>query len=101
MRIPSKFDFDAEVMLYTHDNGGRTQPPTEGRFKCPLIINNELFDCGMFFKERLALGIKHKVQIILFSPEIVIPMLKVGYEFGIWEMKKIGFGIVENIYRDV
>ena len=99
-----KFDPDilAEVTLLLTEEGGRAGPTLPDMFGCPLGFQDKFFDMRMDLTEigRLAPGSTAKVPIRFLCPDLVVPRLRVGSEFTLWEGKTLGSGFVIEVKRD-
>ncbi len=85
-------DILAEVRLFPSREGGRHGPTQPDHFGCPADIGGVFFDCRLLLDEHgpLAPGATAVVPITFLNPEAVIPQLKVGDEFRLWELRYIG-----------
>ena len=94
-------DIIAHIVLHNTNDGGRSIPTPSHQFRCPLKIEEELFDCALLLQGSLRPGDEATVPIVFLSPKIVLPLLRVGSRFALWERGEIGVGTVEEILRTV
>jgi len=90
----------ARVRLYTSEEGGRSQPIPAIQFSCPLFFQGEGFDCRLLLDQPgigLLLGESAVVPIKFLFPEDIMPRLKKGDQFRLWEGKEIAKGEVLEI----
>jgi hypothetical protein len=88
------------VRFKTTAEGGRKGPIDYGprRFRCPLFIDGEAFDCGFLVKDKVfELGETYEIPIAFFRPDLVLPMLSPGKPIKLWEGKDIAVGIVVRL----
>jgi hypothetical protein len=84
-----------EVRFKTTAEGGRQGPVFAEKFRCPMIINEEFWDCCLFLNGRqLELGETYQVPVAFLSPDVVLPMLSVGKAVKLWDGKDIAEGKV-------
>jgi hypothetical protein len=64
-----------------------------------MVLNEEMFDCLLHLPENkeVRLGDEVEVSMEFLSPEIVIPLLKVGKKFFLWETGMIAEGEVTKM----
>ena len=88
----------AEIYFYPTEKGGR-ETPVLNKFRCPMVINEEMFDCVLLLLEveKVKPGGTAKVSIEFLSSQIVIPMLHVGKKFFLWERGIIAEGEIRKI----
>ncbi|POP44430.1 hypothetical protein CHU32_03210 [Superficieibacter electus] len=96
------------LQLYSTDEGGRRLPLLAARpFGCPLYFKDIEalaaygWDCRIFVNligRDIYPGETIKdVEIAFLSADIVLPYLKTGTEFLLWEAGYIGRGIITQI----
>lgn len=91
----TSFYITAKIHLFKEV--GRKTPITADRFKCPMIIRDEAFDCCLFLQETLGLGqTSEKIRIEFLSPDLVRSLIKPGDLFHLWESRVFAYGIVES-----
>jgi hypothetical protein len=93
-------DIFARIHLFATEQGGRTQPIPAAQFGCPLFFADEGFDCRLLLDQTgspLLLGTTMVVPIKFLNPQSVMPRLKVGEHFLLWEGKYIAEGEVTEI----
>ncbi len=91
---------DATVRLKFLDTseGGRHTAVRGAFYGCPLIVDDEAFDCRLLLGGQcLELGTTYEVAIKFLSPELALPKLKVGKEVQLWEGKTVARGTVIEI----
>ena len=93
----------ATITLFSTTNGGRVSPILPVRdFGCPIFFKNvpsligHGYDCRILMrevgKEILPGETAHGIGIVFLSPEEVLPNIRVGTTFNLWEGKPIGEG---------
>jgi hypothetical protein len=90
----------AKVRLYTNEEGGRSKPIPAIQFSCPLFFQGEGFDCRLLLDQAgidLPLGGNAVVPIKFLFPEHIVPRLKKGDQFRLWEGKEIAVGEVLEV----
>lgn len=98
----------ARITLISTVQGGRRSPITPLRdFGCPVFFKNipELadhgYDCRLLVHEAgteiLPGGSEENVAMAFLSPEKVMPHIRVGTKFDLWEGKVIGAGEITAI----
>jgi hypothetical protein len=95
------------ITLLRTDQGGRTQALPAGRFGCPVFFEGipELadsgYDCRLVVPDRdttVAPGESaDDIEALFLSPEVVLPHLRPGVRFTLWEGKTIGKGEVVSV----
>ena len=96
-------DAIVELELLSRSAGGRSGPTPSTFLGCPFGIEGEYFDCRLDFSDTgpLSPGGKARVPVVFLSPSLVIPRLRPGTAFTLWEGKIIGQGLVVEILRGV
>lgn len=97
----------AKITLLSAEEGGRTQAIPVMNFGCPMHFENvpelvkHAYDCRLLVEEYgtpiLPGDTIENVRILFLSPNEVIPWLKVGTRFTLWEGKTIAHGEVVSI----
>ena len=93
-------DVMAKVRLYPSEEGGRSKPIPAVQFSCPLFFQGEGFDCRLLLDQAgiaLPLGTSVVVPIKFLFPEHIMPRLKRGDQFRLWEGKVIAEGEVLEV----
>ena len=82
------------VHLFRTEVGGRQQKIAD-KYGRPVEIGGELFDCRMSVgHEGIAPGEAADVRAQFLSPDLVLPLLRVGDELRLWEGRWIGTATV-------
>lgn len=100
--VSFKADILAEVQLLPTEKGGRRVPTPADKFGCPVGIGGEFFDMRIDLSSvgSLSPGQTARVPMAFLRPDFVLPLLHVGSEFSLWEMRTIGHGRVIEIYAN-
>ena len=95
-----KPDIIATVFFYKTEDGGRQSPTPSNFFNCPLLINNNYYDCRLLLTNigKIFPGDTVRVPIKFVLPK-VIRELRIGDTFYIWELGIKGEGKVEEICK--
>lgn len=81
------------VRFRTRDEGGRSSPIQSDSYSCPMIIDDEAFDCRISFGTKITeLGVWTECRARFLSPEMVIPKIHKGLAFKLWEGKIVADG---------
>jgi hypothetical protein len=94
----------AKIQLLSTDRGGRRQPLPSQRFGCPVLFENLPalsgigYDCRLMvdeWGEEIRPGdVVERIRIVFLSPDEVLPHMRPGVKFSLWEGRTIGFGEV-------
>lgn len=96
-----------QITLLRSDQGGRAQalPPT--RFGCPVFfegipeLSDHAYDCRLLITEHgkpIAPGeTAEGIEALFLSPETVVPHMRPGVRFTLWEGKPIGSGQIISV----
>lgn len=97
-----KSDAIINVRFLTTAEGGRSTA-VEGQFyACPLLVDNEYFDCRLLLEgRRLELGSTYEVPVKFLFRELVLPKLISGKNVLLWEGRNVAEGRVIKITRDI
>ncbi|WP_416391617.1 hypothetical protein NR756_02685 [Alloalcanivorax xenomutans] len=97
----------AKITLLSAKEGGRKQAIPLMSFGCPIYIENtpelagHAYDCRLLVQEYgspiLPGETVKKIKIVFLSPNEVIPLLKIGTRFTLWEGKTIAYGEIISI----
>lgn len=97
----------AKITLLSTEEGGRSQAIPVMNFGCPMYVKNvpelakHAYDCRLLVQEYggpISPGdTVENIRIVFLSPDEVIPQLKVGTCFTLWEGKTIAHGEVVSI----
>ncbi len=87
MKNSNYLDVIADIYFYPTERGGRNGHLPLNQYRCPMVINEEMFDCVLLLpKDKLINpGDTVRVSMEFLSPQIVLPMLSVGKKFQLWE----------------
>jgi len=93
-----RFDAIIEVRFKTTAENGRQGAITGEIYGCPLLVDNEAFDCRLYIKgQTLSLGETYKVGIKFLNPQLAMPHLLPEKTIGLWEGKEIATGKVVRL----
>lgn len=72
-----------------------------GAYGCPIRFEDEYFDCRIDLSAVGALspGGSIRAPLKFASPHLIVPRLRVGSRFTLWEEKTIGHGNVVALLR--
>ena len=103
MDVKTEPDILAEVHLLATQDGGRKCPTPSDKFGCPVGFEGEYFDMRIDLSEAgsLSPGMTKEVPIRFLWPELILPRLRMGSEFTLWDGKTIGHGRVTKICGSV
>jgi hypothetical protein len=97
----------ARIRLRRTEDGGRSTPIPPTTFGCPLFfegipeLSHHGYDCRMFIGEHgrpiLPGTTADGIALVFLSPDEVLPHMKPGVTFSIWESKIIGRGEVVRV----
>jgi hypothetical protein len=91
-------DVTLQIRLFAANEGGRQSDITGQFYACPILVDDEAFDCRMYLPEEgLKLGQTYIVPVKFLNPDLVLPKLIPGKEVGLWEGKQIGTGSVVSV----
>ena len=90
-----------DLELLPRKGGGRSIPTPSTFFGCPFGFEGEFFDCRIDFTDvgPMSPGTRARVPVTFMSPNLVVPRLRPGSPFTIWEGKTVGHGTVIEIVR--
>jgi hypothetical protein len=97
MLVPDIF---VKVNFYSTGEGGRKLPTDSKMFGSIFTINDSKHDCRLLLENIGAIKpgeTKSGVPIKFLCPELVIPKLKKGVKFYLWDMRNIAEGEVEQV----
>ncbi|MCB1025307.1 MAG: hypothetical protein KDB79_13005 [Acidobacteria bacterium] len=85
--------------FYEVGEGGRQSPLPLKEFRCPMMIDNELFDCLINIPNGGPVnpGDTILASVEFLSPDLVLPMLHIGKKVQLWERGVIAEGEVSAI----
>lgn len=94
-----KPDILIRIRFKTEEEGGRKLLLKEGIYSCPMIIDNDSFDCRVLIKNNLVeLNNDYKLQVKFLNFDLAKKNIILGKKIFLWEGKKIAEGIIEEIY---
>lgn len=95
-------DILADIEFFPTDKAGRKMQTPPNMFMCTVVINKKNWDTRLLLEKIGSIKpreLKKDVPIKFLSPDIVVPMLKVGSEFPIRDGAVIGKGYVTMIFE--
>ena len=97
-----KADAIITVRFFTSAEGGRKTSITGSKYGCPLIINNQGYDCRFALDDiSIELGNEYTIPIAFLVPEEALKKLRIDSKISLWEGKVIAIGsVIEIINRD-
>lgn len=90
----------ADIRFYKPEDNGRKTPTASTFFSCIFVINEDKHDCRLLLEKIGPISpgeSKSNVPIKFLCPELVLPKIKKGSKFYLWEMRNIAEGIVLEI----
>ena len=93
-------DIYVSVKFYSSSENGRRLPTNSKTFGVIFVIGESKHDCRLLLSEIGPISpgeTKSSVPIKFLCPDMVIPKIKVGMEFNLWDMREIASGTVEKI----
>ncbi len=93
-------DIYVTVNFFSTEDDGRKLPTNSLMFGSIFVIDHSNFDCRLLLDKIGAISPgekKEKVPVKFLCPEIVMPKLKAGTKFYLWDMRNIAEGEVEEI----
>lgn len=99
MKDRQYLDVTADIYFYSTEEGGCKIALPVNQFRCPMIINDEMFDCLLVYPSDELIHPSDEVRVSMefLSPEIVLPMLYVGKKFQLWERGIIAEGEIKSL----
>lgn len=92
------YDAIIKVRFRTTEQGGRKGNIMSNSYSCPMFINNEAYDCRLFFENNITeLGKTYLVPIKFLNPNLVMDKLSLGKKVILWEGKDVADAIIEEI----
>jgi hypothetical protein len=94
-------DIVAAIRFYSSDQGGRKEPTSDKRFRCPFEYKGELFDCILDLSETgpISPGDQVTVPVAFLFPDLVKSRLNKGDSFTLWDMRTIASGVIVEIVQ--
>ena len=100
----------ANIIFYKTEDGGRKSDLPNMRYNCPLFfedveaLSSNGYDCRLLLNqlnEPINLGDTiNDVQVLFLSEQEILPHIKIGTKFKIWESGYIGEGVISKLDRD-
>ncbi|TKR30348.1 hypothetical protein FCE95_09440 [Luteimonas gilva] len=92
-------DVAIEVRFKTPDEGGRTKSIKAQTYSCPMLIDEEGYDCRLLLKgDEILLGERYVIDVKFMNADLVLPKLFVDKAISLWEGKIIATGRILRIY---
>jgi hypothetical protein len=89
-------DILIHVKFKTTEEGGRKSPLQKGIYSCPMIIDQEAFDCRILIKDDLVkLGQFYEFQVKFLNYSLVEKNISIGKKIALWEGKEVAVGVVK------
>lgn len=98
-----KPEIEADITVLPAEANPRKGPLRDdivGYYGCPMELQTGRFDCRMFFPDaqgKVDSGQTARAMIQFSNPVMVLPGLRVGDRFKLWENGVIATGIVKKI----
>lgn len=95
-------DIIARVTMFASDAGGKSLTIPAVRYRCPLFIDGQGFDCRLLLDQAghgLDLGATAEVPIKFLYFDLVQGLLAPGVRFTLWEMRHFAEGEILRICR--
>lgn len=74
------------VRFLTAAEGGRTTNVKGAVYSCPMLIENEAFDCRIDLEGKtLELGSTYEVPVRFLAPDVAVPKLRPHMRVRLWE----------------
>ena len=87
------------VRFLSPDEGGRKTPIKSDRYGCPLMVNDQGFDCRFVIEEFTSyeFNVDYDIPVKFLDPSVALTHLDEGVEVSLWEGKTIAVGKVVEI----
>lgn len=87
------------IRFLTAEEGGRKTAIEGSRYGCPIIVNQQGYDCRFLLdgEGRFDLGETYEIPVKFLNPGLALKELKEGTEISLWEGKTIARGEVIKI----
>src|SRR4051794_13472840 len=89
-------DLLVQITLFETEKGGRQSPILPPHFTCPLMVNEELFTCRLYFEAAIHPGQTFTPKMRLLLAEVQNE-LRPGATFALWDGRPIASGMVLQI----
>ncbi len=93
-------DIIANIKFYSTENGGRKSAISTNFYGCIFSLEDSKHDCRLLLENIGAVAPgenKKSVPIKFLCADLVIPKIKAGSKFYLWEGGNIAEGVVEMI----
>lgn len=91
-------DIYIKIRFRTTAEGGRKTSVAGDFYGCPLIIDNEAYDCRLLIKDTtIELGQFYEIPVKLLNRGLALPKLYVGKKIMLWEGKEVADGEIIKI----
>ena len=91
-----KSEVIADIKLFSRQEANpKTFPLCPPLYECPLYYNEQYYDCQLIldaFEDPIELGASFEAPIKFLWPQAIVPRLKYGDTFCLWENGVIGAG---------
>jgi len=87
------------IRFLSEAEGGRKSPITAKRFTCPMLVDNEYFDCSLILDGiSFDIGQEYDVNVVFLSPDQIKKHIFPGKEVVFWDLREIANGTVLDVY---
>jgi hypothetical protein len=87
-----------EVRFKTPSEQGRQGAIVGQVYGCPLIVDDEAFDCRIYLEGKtLELGKAYEVGVKFLNPQLALPHLSPGKAISLWEGREVATGKVKRL----
>lgn len=96
------YDAIIQVKFLTPEQGGREHSIQGCNYSCPLIVDEQGFDCRFVLEEEqiFNLGSSYKIPIRFLNFKTARPYIEEGRSLALWEGKIIATGTIFRISED-
>ncbi len=94
-------DIYVSVNFFPTEENGRKSPTDSHMFGAIFMINESKHDCRLLLDKIGPISPgekKERVPIKFLCPNLIMPKLKVGSKFYLWDMRNIAEGEVEETF---
>lgn len=86
------FDIKAKINLYLAEEGGRSSATLDTHFSFRIEIGGKYFDARAILSNhgKLKPGDVVELPVKFLDPQVVLPQMRIGCKFPIWEMSQVG-----------
>lgn len=87
-----------EVRFKTPEESGRRSNINGDMYACPMLIDNEYFDCRISLCGRqIELGCTYDLEVRFLSADLAGTHLVPGRAISLWEGKEIAVGTIKKV----